>query len=158
MNAPTPSTASSTGPSTIDFSAAWVCYALFGVAVFMWWPALIALLICYIKRGSPGAQMIDTHYTWLIRTFWWWLLLLIVCIAVIAAGAAPIARDLAEAIDASGGDWGHARLNLRIHWESIFLSVAIATAGLTSMLFVWFWVIYRVVRGAVRLGDARAVP
>lgn len=145
-------------PSTREFSAAWVCYALFAVAVFLWWPALIAVLICYVKKDGPAAGIVDSHYRWLIATFWWWLLLFAACIAVIVAGAGPIVRDLIEAVRASGGDWDNVAMKLNINWSSIFIAAGVAALGGFSMLFLWFWVIYRVVRGGLRLADGRAVP
>jgi uncharacterized membrane protein len=144
--------------TTRQFTAAWACYALFAVSIFLWWPALIAVLICYVKKGEPNAGIVDSHYRWLIATFWWWLLLLVVCLAVIIAGAGPIVRDVLEAVHASGGDWDNVAMKLNIDWSSIFIAVAVAALGLFSLLFLWFWLIYRVVRGGLRLADGCAVP
>jgi uncharacterized membrane protein len=154
MQTPAPDTV----PPTREFTAAWICYALFAVAIFLWWPALIALLICYVKKDGANAGIVDSHYRWLIGTFWWWLLLFVVCVAVMIAGAGPIVRDVVEAVRASGGDWDNVAMKLQIRWESIFAAVAVAALGGMSMLFLWFWVIYRVVRGGLRLADGRAVP
>ena len=40
--------------------------------------SIVALIINYVKRGDDGALM-DSHHTWMIRTFWWailWCLLI----------------------------------------------------------------------------------
>ena len=141
-----------------NFNAVWLCYALFAVGVVLWWPALVALLICYVKRDGPSAGIADSHYRWLISTFWWWLVLFAVCVAIIFAGAGPIVRDLIEATRAAGGDWHNVAMKLSIHWSSIFIAAGVAMLGGLSMLLLWFWVIYRVVRGGLRLADERAVP
>lgn len=144
--------------STREFATAWVCYALFAVSIFLWWPALIALVICYAKKGAPNAGVVDSHYRWLIGTFWWWFLLATVCIAVVVAGAGPIVADVIDAVRASGGDWNNVAMKISIDWSSIFFAAGVATLGGFAWLFLWFWVIYRIVRGGLRLADARAVP
>lgn len=35
--------------------------------------SVVALIINYIKRGDDGAMM-DSHHSWMIRTFWWSIL------------------------------------------------------------------------------------
>ncbi|MDP3898464.1 MAG: hypothetical protein Q8Q62_17475 [Mesorhizobium sp.] len=46
-----------------------VVYFLYIVGMFIGISALIGLVIAYINRGKVGGW-VDTHYTWLIRTFW----------------------------------------------------------------------------------------
>jgi len=35
--------------------------------------SIVALIINYVKRGDDGA-MLDSHHSWMIRTFWWAIL------------------------------------------------------------------------------------
>ena len=40
--------------------------------------SIVALIINYVKRGDDGAVM-DSHHSWMIRSFWWailWCLLI----------------------------------------------------------------------------------
>ncbi len=40
--------------------------------------SIVALIINYVKRGDDGTMM-DSHHSWMIRTFWWailWCLLI----------------------------------------------------------------------------------
>lgn len=145
-------------PPTREFTAAWIAYALFAIGVFLWWPALIGVIVCIAKRDAPGAGFIDTHYRWLVRTFGWSLVGYVICIGVVAASAWPLAHDIFVAVQQSGGDWHSARMSIQFDWTSIFLTAAIAAAGAFGLLAVWFWYIYRVIRGAFRLGAAQPVP
>ena len=147
-----------TVPSRREFSTAWICYAFFALAVFSWWPAVLAVVICYIKRGEPDTGVIDSHYRWLISTFWWWLGAFAVCVAVIAAGASPIMSEVLDALTAAQGNWDEVVGLMRLDWRSVFLAAGVATLGTLGLLVLWIWVAYRVVRGMVRLSKARAVP
>jgi len=42
------------------------------------WPSIIALIMCYIWRDDANGTYLDSHFDWLIRTFWWALLWLVV--------------------------------------------------------------------------------
>ena len=35
--------------------------------------SIVALIINYVKRGDDGAVM-DSHHSWMIRSFWWAIL------------------------------------------------------------------------------------
>ena len=35
---------------------------------------IVAVIICYVKRGDAAGTWVASHFTWLIRTFWWSLL------------------------------------------------------------------------------------
>jgi uncharacterized membrane protein len=42
------------------------------------WPSLIAVVLSYAKRGEAAGTFLESHYRWLIRTFWFalpWALL-----------------------------------------------------------------------------------
>lgn len=51
-----------------------VSYILMAVGLFVGITALIAVIICHIKRSDAVATIYESHFTWLIRTFWWGLL------------------------------------------------------------------------------------
>lgn len=52
------------GPANVQ-----VIYALYLASFAIGITALIGLVLAYINRGKDGGW-IETHYTWLIRTFW----------------------------------------------------------------------------------------
>ncbi|MEN9559961.1 MAG: hypothetical protein RLZZ502_1172 [Pseudomonadota bacterium] len=56
---------------TPDKSVVYITYALYALAMFTAFPALVAVIINYIKRGSETNAMLRSHHTWHIRTFWW---------------------------------------------------------------------------------------
>ena len=52
------------GPTNVQ-----IIYILYLVGFVIGVTAIIGLVIAYINRGKAGGW-IETHYTWLIRTFW----------------------------------------------------------------------------------------
>lgn len=143
-------------PPTRDFGAAWASYALYAIGALMWWPALIGLVICYVKRGDERSGFIDSHYRWLISTFWLSLLGYIVFMAAILAGVWPIVRDVFRAV-IEHGEWD-AGSSIHIDFGAILTSVGGATVGGLGIVFVWCWYCYRVIRGALRLHGANPTP
>ena len=96
-------------PSQSLISTTLVVYALFAVAAIaglvsagllstplLGLIGLIALIIAYVKRGDAAGTWLQSHYRWLIRTFWfsmvWALLgwLVLVTLGLILIGI-PIA-------------------------------------------------------------------
>lgn len=144
-------------PPTRDFGAAWTAYALYAVGALLWWPAAIGLVICYVKRGDERSGFIDSHYRWLIRTFWLSLLGYVVFVAVVLIGIWPIVRDVIRTVIENQGAWD-AGSSLHIDFSAILTSVGGATVGALGILFVWCWYCYRVIRGALRLHGANPTP
>ena len=88
--------------------AALIAYLLFGFAaltqigasgLFVAAPLLtifgvIAVIIAYVKRGDARGTWVESHMTWLIRTFWWstvWAViggLVFVLLAIVLIGLA----------------------------------------------------------------------
>ena len=64
-----------------------VVYILYIASMFLPFLILVGIVIAYINRGKAGGW-VDTHYTWLIRTFWIGLLFIAVSIilAIVAVG------------------------------------------------------------------------
>jgi len=69
-------------------NAATLVYVLFAVAVagtllssgliafgpFFGLAGIVGVIIAYVKRSEARGTWVDSHFTWLIRTFWWSLL------------------------------------------------------------------------------------
>ncbi len=143
-------------PETSEFTLGWAAYALFGIGVLMWWPALAGLILCYVRADSSAAGFITSHYRWLIRTFWWSLLGYLVGVGIAIVSAWPILRDVIAAARAHKGDAESFTLNL--DWSAIFATAGIAAIGGLVLLLVWCWYVYRVVRGAFRLANGDPAP
>jgi uncharacterized membrane protein len=132
-------------PSSQAFTMVGVTYGLYGLGLFMLWPAVIAVVIAYVKRQDvPG--LLSSHYRWLISTFWWWLVAWIVIIGAMLAVVIPNAIDIKSAVQS--GQY------FNIPWELIGAGVL----GGLGLSIVWLWVVYRLIRGAIRLSDGRAAP
>jgi len=144
-------------PSSTEYSAAWVAYALqaTGVFGFVLGP-LIGLVISYVRRDADGAGYIASHHRWLIRTVWWTALGYLACIAVILAGAWPIISNIVHEAVRTGG---HAQeFSFGIAWDSIFATVGAAMLGGLGIVVVWIWNLYRIMRGAFLLADRSPAP
>jgi uncharacterized membrane protein len=99
-----------------------------------------------VKRRDVEDTFLASHYDWLIRTFWWALLWGALLIGGMVWVIVPNAVQLGEL--ARTGDY------FSIPWEII----AAGVVGGVGISIVWFWTVYRFIRGILRLADGRAVP
>jgi uncharacterized membrane protein len=68
----------STGRPT-DTRVAHILYLLHGLAPFTFWLlALAALVVGMMNRDAVRDSWVETHYSWLSRTFWWGLLWIVI--------------------------------------------------------------------------------
>lgn len=144
-------------PASGEFTIAWITYACFYAGVVLWWPSLIGLIASYVRRGEPAAGFITSHYRWLIRTFWWSTLAWIASMALILAGLAPLLRDVFRSGRAIEGSWEIERL-ITLEWGSIFAAAGLASIGGLALLGVYVLLIYRLVRGSLRLAAGKPAP
>jgi uncharacterized membrane protein len=57
-----------------------VLYILHALAPFTaWLLAVIAIVLGMAKRDDVRGTWLDSHFSWLSRTFWWGLLWIVVC-------------------------------------------------------------------------------
>ena len=122
-----------------------VTYGLYGLGLFLFWSALIGVIIAYVKRRDVP-ELLASHYRWLISTFWWWLVAWTVILGAMLTVLIPHAIDIESAVQS--GQY------FNIPWELI----GAAVLGGLGLAIVWLWVVYRLIRGAVRLGDGRVAP
>lgn len=66
----------SPGPKNVQ-----LIYILYFVSVLIGFTSIIGLVMAYLNRGKVGG-FVETHYTWLIRTFWIALLYTLVAIVL----------------------------------------------------------------------------
>jgi uncharacterized membrane protein len=133
-------------PSTREFTLLGISYGLYALGLVMFWPAFIGLVIAYVRRGDTSGTFIASHYTWLIRTFWAWLIGFAAGMTTLAAYVLPAAVEV--------GKTAKQTHQVRLPWEML----GGAVVGGMIMTVVWCWVVYRLVRGTLRLADARDVP
>ncbi|HEV8096892.1 MAG TPA: hypothetical protein VGP71_14265 [Burkholderiales bacterium] len=146
-----PVSASSVDPAQ-GRDAAWIAYVLHGIGYLtvMMWPALIGLVINYVKRGDAHGGLVDSHHDWLIRTFWYGLLWNLLSVCTLLWSAWPVIHAVIRNPTASG-EWVLA-------WSTIFSMIGLATLGAIGMLLTWFWLLYRVIRGSIQLVNLQSVP
>ena len=76
------STNSTTESRQPPATGALVAYILFGIAAlvgfaghgFLSVVGIVGVILVYVSRGDSRGTWVESHLTWLIRTFWWSLL------------------------------------------------------------------------------------
>lgn len=131
-------------PSSQAFTLVGVTYGLYGFGLFLVWPALIGVVIAYVKRQDVP-EILASHYRWLINTFWWWLIAWSVVIGAMLVVIVPNAIEI-ERTMTSG--------SISVPWELMGAGIF----GGLGVAIVWLWVVYRLIRGAIRLSDGLAAP
>lgn len=101
-------------------TAAMIAYILHLLGAITGVLSVVALVINYIKRGDDGPEM-DSHHSWMIRTFWWAIFW---CIIVAL---------------------------------TYFVLVGFLV-GWIGFGIIWFWYVYRHVRGLINLTEAKSMP
>jgi len=132
-------------PSSQAFTLVGMTYGLYGLGLLMLWPTLFGVVIAYVKRQDVP-ELLSSHYRWLISTFWWWLVVWIVIIGAMLAVIIPNALEIESAVQSAQ--------YFNIPWELIGAGLL----GGLGLSIVWLWVVYRLIRGAIRLSDGRAAP
>ena len=139
-----PSAPSAPVPSSQSFTLVGLTYGLYAFGLFLIWPALIGVVVAYVKRDDV-APLLSSHYRWLISTFWWWLIAWAVIIGAMLIIIVPHALEIDSAMKSG---------SIKLPWE--FMGAGIF--GALGILIVWLWVVYRLIRGAIRLSDGLAAP
>lgn len=60
-------------------------YILYFVSIFIGFTALVGVVMAYLNRNKIGG-FVETHYTWLIRTFWIGILYSLVSLVLMFVG------------------------------------------------------------------------
>jgi uncharacterized membrane protein len=121
-------------------------YALQAAGFFVGITWIVAVIIDYVKRDDARGTWLESHYRWQIRTFWFGLL----WIAIAAAGAfgaalvGGIAGWLSGRPDAAG--WG--AVGGLVIWTVIGTAIGLGTT---------IWLVYRIVKGWLRIVERREV-
>jgi uncharacterized membrane protein len=146
------SPASGTTNNAAGRDSAWIAYVLHGIGYLtaMMWPALIGVIINYVKRDDARGGTVNSHHQWLIRTFWFGLLWYLLSLAVIFWSAWPVLQSVLRAASAQN--------SYVIGWDTIFAVAGAAALGGLGFLLTWLWLLYRVIRGMINLANAKAVP
>jgi uncharacterized membrane protein len=137
---------SSAVPAAREFTMLGITYGLYALGLVMFWPAAIGLIFAYVKRGDVEPTFLASHYSWLIRTFWWWVVGFAAAIGCLVAWVLPSAIEMGRVAQSTDV--------VRVPWELL----GGAIVGGLAIALVWFWVVYRLIRGTLRLADGRAVP
>ena len=139
-------------PATAGKDAAWIAYVLHAIGYLpvVMWPAIVGLIVNYIKRGHARGGYLDSHHGWMIRTFWYGLLWYLLSLGALLWGAWPVVQTVLRSAHGTG--------SIEIGWDAIAAVVGAATLGGIGLLVTWMWLLYRVIRGMIRLANSQPVP
>ena len=158
MSSPYASTARAAAvPPTKEFTAAWIAYFLYTISAVLLWPALIALIISYSKRGYQESGFIDSHHRWMLRSFWYSQLAFLVFFVVMMIGIWPLVSEIVHQALRAAEAGIEPSFNFP-NLESLFSSIGGVTIGGVGMGLTWLWFLYRMIRGMITLADARPMP
>jgi uncharacterized membrane protein len=93
-----------------------VVYALQALSFIWGLPAIVGVIINYVKREDARGTVYESHFDWQIRTFWWGLL-----------------------------------------WAVLGVLLAVVLVGFVVMFVAWIWMIYRVIKGWLKLIEGKPV-
>jgi uncharacterized membrane protein len=114
------------GSATRSTRVAHLLYLLHGLAPFTaWLLAVVAIIVGMVTRDDVRGTWVETHYSWLSRTFWWGLLWILI--------ASVLTFILVITV-----------LGLVIAW--------------LPFTILFFWYLYRVIRGWLLLNDGKPAP
>lgn len=99
-------------PADAPTGAALIAYVLFGLAALtqiggsglvvpaplLTFIGVIGVIVAYVKRSDARGTWLESHMTWLIRTFWWstvwaiigWVVFLLLAIVLIGLALGPL--------------------------------------------------------------------
>ena len=110
-----------------------ILYVLYIVSIFTGGLlAIIALIVNYVKRKDVKGSIFESHFTWQIRTFWWYLFWNIIAFLPFIG--------LMIADPQNNNTFANATL-------------AATMVCLTIIVVAWIWIVYRAIRGLIRLND-----
>lgn len=112
-------------------SLTFILYLLYIVAIFSaGLLAIVALIINYVKRGAVRGSIFESHFTWQIRSFWWYLFWNIVAfVPFFLLFFSPDAQSFAS------------------------MTLAATLFCFAVVLISWLWMVYRAIRGLIRVND-----
>ena len=70
MTESTPNTSNQDDNKSHKITATFI-YALQASAVFLFIPALVAIIINHVKKDEVKGTWVESHFNWQIKTFWW---------------------------------------------------------------------------------------
>jgi uncharacterized membrane protein len=108
------------GPPQSVVNAGHIVYACYAIGFFVGITWLVGVIVAYVKRDDARGTWMESHFSWMIRTFWW-----------------------------------------SIVWLVVGTILAITIIGIIFAWVVWgiawLWALYRVIKGWIRLNEAKAV-
>ena len=102
-----------------------ILYLLHALAPFTAWIlAVVAIVLGMARRDDVRGTYLDSHFSWLARTFWWGLLWIAICAVATAV---------------------------------LFFSIIGLPIVWLPFTVLFFWYLYRVIKGWMRLNDGQPV-
>ena len=62
------------------------CYILNACSLLVGLTLIISVVIAHVKKDDVAGTWLESHYKWLITTFWYWLLFFVIGLATLITG------------------------------------------------------------------------
>jgi uncharacterized membrane protein len=122
-----------------------IVYLLYALTYFGYASAIIGIIINYVKLEDAAGTWLESHFRWQIRTFWFGLLWTMLGVGIIVLALGILGVQLTTSYEEA---------------TRLPISATAILAGLagSAILFVnFFWIIYRVIKGWVKLNNDEAM-
>jgi uncharacterized membrane protein len=116
-------------PATEERALPAVVYALYILGLFHGLTLFIGLIMAYVLRGGAGAVN-QSHYTYLIRTFWISLIWMVIGAGVVLVG---------------------------LPFTIVIVGIPVVIAGGIICTLAWVYAMVRSIIGAVRLAEGQPI-
>lgn len=69
-----------------DVTLGHIAYGLYAAGVIVGITPIVGVILCFVKRDEVKGSLLESHFTWLIRTFLWCLLFGVVGLVLMIVG------------------------------------------------------------------------
>ncbi len=128
-----------------------IIYALYAISGFTaGLTGFVAILINYIKRDDVKGTFLASHFSWQIRTYWWSLVWGIIGLVLILQYFVKLMWLFKAGSVIGDGPAEEALPNLELTGTLVFIGIFVLFADA-------IWVIYRIVKGWLKLNESKPV-
>lgn len=138
----------------------WVVYVLYALSYFTGITAIIGIIINYLKKDEVAETWIESHFRWQIRTFWFGLLWAVI-------GGATLYFTMIDFILSANfsniipsANFPNTIPSASFHNitpSASFSQIILILSGIFILSANFFWIIYRIVRGLLRLNENKTM-
>ncbi len=120
-----------------------VIYLLYGLSLFTGLPALVALLLNYLKLTESRGTIYRSHLRWMLRSFWWGVAWTGLGWGMMALGAGSLLGLIYNGLEPAG---------------LVRQFAGFSGVGMVVLALNWIWLLSRLLRGLLNWNDHLRMP